>query len=76
MVLFSLPLAVSVWAILDVVRRPAWAWALSGRRQALWLTALLVGVLTMVLGIALSAFYLIRVQPVVAAAERGSLSAP
>ena len=75
-VVFSLPLALSVWAILDVARRPAWAWALSGRRQVLWLTVLLLGVLTMVLGIAVSAYYLLKVRPVVAAAERGDLAGP
>lgn len=71
--LASLPLALSLWALLDCARRPAWAWALAGRRQVLWLAAILVGFLMVVGGLVIASWYLLRVRPVVAAAEDGRL---
>ena len=68
-----LPLGVSMWAFLDAARRPQWAWALTSRRQVVWLVAILVGVLTVVGGLIISLWYLLRVRPDVAAAERGEL---
>ncbi|MBI2705432.1 MAG: hypothetical protein HYX32_09110 [Actinobacteria bacterium] len=69
----SLPLALSVWALLDVARRPAWAWGLSGRDRVLWLFAILAGILCVPVGVMLSAWYLLRVRPVVAGVERGRI---
>ncbi|WP_334141968.1 hypothetical protein [Rhabdothermincola sp.] len=69
--LASLPLALSLWALLDCARRPAWAWALAGRRQVLWLAAILVGFLVLVGGLLIASWYLLRVRPLVAAAEDG-----
>ena len=69
--LFCLPLAVSVWALLDCVRHPQWAWALSGRRQVVWLVAILFGFISVIGGLAISLWYLIKVRPLVSAAERG-----
>lgn len=71
--LAGLPLALSVWALLDCARRPGWAWALSGRRQAAWMAAILFGMLMVVVGIGISAWYLLKVRPVVAAAEDGRI---
>ena len=68
-----IPLAVSVWALLDCVRHPQWAWALAGRRQVVWLTAILFGMLCVGPGLVISGWYLVKVRPVIAAAERGSL---
>ncbi len=70
---FCIPLGVSVWALLDAVRHPQWAWALSGRRQLVWLFVILFGFVSVVGGLLISGWYLIRVRPVVAAAERGGL---
>ena len=39
----TLPLALTVWALLDAARRPEWAWALAGRRRVVWLAAILFG---------------------------------
>jgi hypothetical protein len=75
-VLFALPLAVSMWALLDVARRPQWAWALAGRRQVVWLALILVGILTVVGGLFLSLWYLLQVRPLIAAAEAGDLRPP
>ncbi len=72
-ILVTLPLAVSVLALLDVARRPQWAWALAGRRQVVWLAGLLFATFTVVGGLALSVWYLVRVRPEIAAAEQGRL---
>jgi hypothetical protein len=65
------PLAISLWALLDCARRPQWAWALAGRRQVVWMAAICLGFLTLLGGLAISIWYLLRVRPVVARAEGG-----
>ena len=72
-IFFLLPLALSLWAFLDVARRPGWAWALAGRSRVTWLLLIALGVLTMVGGIVICLWYLLRVRPVIAAAEDGRL---
>ena len=67
------PLAISMWAFLDAARRPQWAWALSPARQVVWMVAIPIGVLTVVGGLVISLWYLLRIRPLVAAAERGEL---
>lgn len=69
----SLPLALSMWALLDAARRPGWAFALAGRSQAVWVALTAAGVMVMIAGIGISAYYLSRVRPVVADAESGRL---
>lgn len=71
--LAALPLAMSLWALLDAARRPSWAWALCHRSQAGWMAAILCGILTVLGGLVISSFYLLRVRPRVAAAEDGDL---
>ena len=73
---FCIPLAVSLWALLDCVRHPQWAWALSGRRQVVWLVAILLGFLSVVGGLLISGWYLLKVRPLVAACERGPVPGP
>jgi hypothetical protein len=68
-----IPIGVSLWALLDCARHPQWAWALSGRRQVVWLVAILVGFVSVVGGLVISGWYLVKVRPVVTAAERGPL---
>ena len=75
-VFFLLPLALTTWAFLDVARRPSWAWALAGRSRVKWLIGIALGVLTLIGGIAVSSWYLLRVRPLVAAAENGDIAAP
>jgi hypothetical protein len=65
------PLGLSVWAILDITRRPSWAWALAGRPQVVWLAAVLAGTLLLVVGMGISIWYLARVRPTIADAEDG-----
>ncbi|MBK6503409.1 MAG: hypothetical protein IPG03_13960 [Candidatus Microthrix sp.] len=69
------PLALSVFALLDAARRPAWAWSLAERPQAMWMGMILVGTFLSILGIGLSLYYLTRVRPAVAAAEKRQDSA-
>ena len=69
--LAGVPLALSVWALLDAAGRPEWAWALAGRRRVMWIAAVLFRVLTLGVGLVVSVVYLVRVRPEIAAAEQG-----
>lgn len=70
-VVAAAPLALSVWALLDCARRPTWAWSLAGRNQVAWLGAIAFGVFLLLLGVAVSSWYLLRVRPRIAAIEAG-----
>ena len=70
-VVCALPLALTVWALLDAARRPEWAWALAGRRRVVWMAAILFGAMALVVGLVVSVIYLVRVRPEVEAAESG-----
>lgn len=74
--LCSVPLALSLWALLDAARRPEWAWALAGRRRVVWLAAILFGAMVLAAGLVVSIAYLVRVRPEVAAAETGRVPGP
>ena len=69
----AIPLSISVWALLDAARRPQWAWALAGRRQVVWMAAILFGTFSVVGGLVLSVWYLANVRHEIAAAEEGRL---
>lgn len=71
MAVLSVPLLLTLCALLDAARRPEWAWALCGRRRVVWLAAILFGAMTVIVGLLVSSFYLLRVRPAVAAAEQG-----
>ena len=60
-----------MWALLDAARRPEWAWALAGRRRVVWMALILVGGMTVLVGVAVALIYLVRVRPEIAAAEDG-----
>jgi hypothetical protein len=68
------PLGVSALAFLDAARRPSWAWSLSGRSQVAWMGIIALGVLTVVGGLLISGWYLMRIRPEVAAAESGDIA--
>jgi len=68
---FLVPLAISVWAMLDVARRPEWAWALADRNRVGWLAAILLGTFITPVGLAVSLWYLVKVRPKIADAEEG-----
>ena len=65
----AFPLALTVWALLDAARRPEWAWALAGRRQVVWMAAILFGTFTVLGGVLLCTWYLTRIRHEIAAAE-------
>jgi hypothetical protein len=67
----SIPLGLSLWALLDCARRPAWAWALTSRSQAVWMATILVGILLVPVGLLVSGWYLVKIRAEVAGAERG-----
>jgi hypothetical protein len=68
-----IPLAISVWALLDAARRPEWAWALAGRRRIVWMFVIMFGVLSVIGGLVVSLYYLYSVRPKIAAAEDGRI---
>jgi hypothetical protein len=67
----AIPLSLTVWALLDAARRPQWAWALSGRRQVVWMAGIMFAALTDLGGMIVSSWYLAKVRHEVAAAEEG-----
>jgi hypothetical protein len=69
----SVPLALSGWAMLDTAHRPEWVWALTGRRRVAWLAAILFGAVVVPVGLVVSLVYLVRVRPELADAETGRL---
>jgi hypothetical protein len=73
--LCAIPLGVSLWALLDCARRPAWAWLLAERRQVVWMAAILVGFLTVIGGLLISGWYLLRIRPEIRDAEEGRFRA-
>jgi hypothetical protein len=70
----AIPLALSLWALLDAARRPEWAFALACRSRTAWVAATGFGILFCGPGVVLSLWYLLKVRPGVAAAESGRLS--
>lgn len=70
-VLACIPLGLSLWAFLDAAHRPEWAWALSRHQRVAWMVGILFGALTVVLGLFISLWYLVRVRPKIAAIEGG-----
>jgi hypothetical protein len=67
----AIPLSLTFWALLDAARRPAWAWALAGRRQVVWMAGIMFSALTVVGGVIVSTWYLARVRHDIEAAEDG-----
>ena len=69
----SIPLSLSVWALLDAASRPAWAWSFAGKSQLGWLVAICFGLLTVVLGLGIAIWYLAMIRPAIRAVEAGNL---
>ncbi|MEX2292569.1 MAG: hypothetical protein WD691_02175 [Acidimicrobiales bacterium] len=69
----ALPLSLTVWALLDAARRPQWAWALAGRRQVVWMAGIMFAAVTVIGGIVVSSWYLLRVRYEIKAAEDGRI---
>lgn len=69
----AIPLSLTIWALLDAARRPQWAWALSGRRQVVWMAVIMFSALTVLGGLVVSTWYLTRIRHEIAGAEQGRL---
>lgn len=69
----AIPLGLTLWALLDAARRPQWAWALTERRQVMWMAGIMFSALTVIGGVAVSTYYLLKVRPRIAAAEEGQV---
>lgn len=67
------PFLITLVAFLDVARRPGWAWALTGRRQAVWMGILGGAALTWLGGALVAMWYFGTAYRDVRAAERGDL---
>jgi len=68
---FAIPISLTLWALLDAARRPQWAWAMSGRRQVVWMAGIMFSAFTVCGGVIVSAWYLTKVRHEIAAAEDG-----
>lgn len=71
--ILAVPLVLSVWALLDIARRPAWVWALAGRSQPLWMAGVMLGAMVLVAGVFVSLRYLSAVRPELRRVEAGDL---
>lgn len=60
---------ISIWALVDAIGRPEWAWQASGQSKTLWVVLNVIGIL--LCGIVIGLIYLVGVRPKVAMAERG-----
>jgi len=69
----SVPLALTGWALLDTAHRPEWVWALAGRRRVAWLAAILFGGVVVPVGLVVSSLYLVWVRRELADTEKGRL---
>ncbi len=70
----AIPLALSMWALLDAAHRPEWAFALARRSRTVWVASTGIGVLFCLPGVAVAIWYLVKVRPGVAAAEAGRIT--
>jgi hypothetical protein len=73
LLLACIPLALSLWALLDAAHRPEWAFALARRSRTLWVVLTGAGILVCGPGVVIALWYLLKVRPAVAAAEGGRL---
>jgi hypothetical protein len=73
LLLSAIPLALSVWALLDAAHRPEWAFSFVNRSRTAWVAATAIGVLFCLPGVVVALWYLIRVRPQVAGVEAGRL---
>jgi hypothetical protein len=59
----------SIWALVDTLSRPAWAWEASGQNKTLWIILNIVGFF--ICGLVIALIYLLAIRPKVAAAQSG-----
>jgi hypothetical protein len=62
-------LGVTIFALVDVLRRPEWAWRAAGQNRTLWLVLTIVALFFGLLGLIVDLIYLLSIRPKVAAAQ-------
>jgi len=72
--LSAVPIGLSVWALLDIVSRPAWAFAFLGRSRTVWVVVTVLGTSTIIGGMVFALWYLVRVRPELRDVEAGRLT--
>jgi hypothetical protein len=68
-ILVLVSVGLSIWALVDAISRPVWAFQAAGSNKTLWVVLEAVGFF--VCGLVLSLIYLLAIRPKVAAAQRG-----
>jgi len=76
LLVYAAPLGLSILALIDAARWDSWVWAMAGRRRVLWMAVIAFGVLSVPLGIAISAFYLLWVRRHLRSVESGNIELP
>jgi hypothetical protein len=54
---------IPLWALIDIIRRPAWQWESAGKSRMFWLILMIVSIFFFFGGILIGVWYLLRVQP-------------
>jgi hypothetical protein len=67
-------LVISIWALVDTVSRPEWAWQASGQNKVLWIILNIIGFF--ICGLVIGLIYLLAIRPKVAAAQSGGGGGP
>jgi hypothetical protein len=62
LLILLVPLALTIWGIVDAASRPEWAWQRSGQSKVLWIVLQVVGMFVC-LGWILSIVYLAAIRP-------------
>lgn len=62
-------LGVTIFCIVDVARRPEWAWSGSGQSKVLWLVLTIVALFFGLIGLIISGIYLFVIRPKVAVVQ-------
>lgn len=73
-VLISIPVLTTLWALLDAAQRPRWVWALRGRSQVNWMAGIMFSSILFPIGLAVVLYYLIQVRAELHMLEGGDLS--
>jgi len=65
------PVGVTVFAIIDGVGQPEWAWQQTGQSKALWIALQAAGIFVFPLDVIMSIIYFATVRPKLVLAQQG-----
>ena len=63
---------VPLWALIDALMRPDWAWERASQNKVAWSVALVVSLFLCLVGTIIGVVYLVTVRSELAAAQRGT----